>query len=293
MFKFIQCAANTYYLACYANIGVYVLSDSQVILVDSGDHKKSTTDLDNALTERGLKVKTIINTHSHGDHIWGNKFFLEKYGCDIYAPELERYLVEQTKIDERFFYNAVPISRGKFPLYTYLGADVKRLDSLCLPEGFELLPLDGHSHNMTGIKTPDDVWFLGDALLAPQTYDSYKIPFNLNINGCIKTADMLQGLKGKLFVCSHVPAMEDIKELAIYNANKLRELKEYFYSVSDGKTVEEIIIQADKDMGLKLDLDKYAKVTISVKGYLQALIEDNRLDAKIDNAKMIYIKKDN
>lgn len=288
MFKFIQCAENTYYLACYANIGVYYLGNNEVLLIDSGDHKKSTGDLDAALTERGWRVKMIVNTHSHGDHIWGNKFFHEKYGCEIYASDIERYLVEQTKVDEKFFFNAVPITQGKNPLYTFLGTQVKLLTKDVLPQGFDIMPLPGHSHNMVGIKTADGVWFLGDAVLTPQTFEGYKIPFNLSINDCIKTAEMLSNFEGRWFVCSHVEPCGDIRELARYNAKKLTEIKDYFYSICDGKSFEEIFRQADIDMGIGLNLDKYAKIGIAVKGYLQALLEDGKITAETDDGRMVY-----
>ncbi|MCM1544670.1 MAG: MBL fold metallo-hydrolase, partial [Ruminococcus sp.] len=182
MFKFIQCGENTYYLACFANIGVYYLGNSEVMLIDSGDHKKSVGDLDKALTERGWKVKMIVNTHAHSDHIYGNEFFVQKYGCEVYASEVERHLVAQTKVDEKFFYNAVPIPRSKNPLYSFLQTEVKLLTKDVLPAGFEIISLPGHTYNMIGIKTADDVWFLGDAILAKETFDGYKIPFNLSIN---------------------------------------------------------------------------------------------------------------
>lgn len=290
MFKLIQCAENTYYLSCFANIGVYYLGNNEVLLIDSGDHKKSVGDLDKILSERGWKVKMIVNTHAHSDHIYGNEFFTEKYGCEVYASDIERYLVAQTKIDEKFFYNAVPIPRSKNPLFSFLGTKVKLLTKDALPKGFDIISLPGHTYNMVGIKTADNVWFLGDALLSPQTFEGYKIPFNLNINDCIETAKMLANFQGNFFVPSHVTPSSSIKELAEFNAKRLTEIKEYIYKICDGKSLEEIITQTDCDMKLDLNLDKYAKITISTKGYLQALIDDGKITAKIENGKMIYVK---
>jgi len=290
MFKLINCTGNTYYLACYANVGVYYLGNDEVMLIDSGDHHKSVGDLDAILTERGWRVKMIVNTHSHGDHIYGNSFFYNKYGCDIYASDIECGMIQQTMVDRKFFYNGIPINTPKNPLYEILDTQVKVLTKDVLPEGFDIISLPGHCHNMIGIKTADDVWFLGDAILAPQTYDDYKIPFNLDINASIETTEMLSHFEGKWFVPSHIEPCADIREIAKYNMDKLIELKSYIYSICNQKSFEEILTQADKDMGLCFTLDKYAKISITVKGFLQALIEDKKITAVIENGRMIYVK---
>lgn len=39
------------------------------------------------IKERKLKVKFMLNTHCHIDHILGNKFVLDKFSVPFYAPE--------------------------------------------------------------------------------------------------------------------------------------------------------------------------------------------------------------
>ncbi|MCM1544000.1 MAG: hypothetical protein NC110_01765, partial [Ruminococcus sp.] len=94
----------------------------------------------------------------------------------------------------------------------------------------------------------------------------------------------------KWFVPAHVTPSESISEVAQFNIQRLTEIKDYIFSICNGKSVEEIIVQADKDMQLGLNLDKYAKVTISVKGYLNALLEDHKITTVIQNSKMVYVK---
>ncbi len=290
MFEFVKCGENTYYLKSFANVGVYYLGNNEVILIDSGDHKKSVADLDYHLSERNWKVKMIINTHSHIDHITGNKFFTEKYGCDVYASEIECVLTEEPNIEGLFYFNAIPIRRLPNGKLTDKGVKTKLLTKDVLPEGFEILSLPGHNFNMIGIKTPDDVWFIGDSILMKETFDSYKVPFFLNINESIETAKMLPSVKGKLFVPSHAPESKDITELALFNAQRLTELKEYFYSICDGRSFEEIFAKADEDFGMKLTPDKYAKSGLTIKSHLQALINEGRITAVIERSRLVYKK---
>lgn len=288
MFKLIHCTGNTYYLRCFSNIGVYDLGNDEVVLIDSGDHKKSVHDLDVALVQRGWKVKMIINTHSHIDHIAGNRYFKEKYGCEIYASETERALAQEPNIEGTFYFNSIPIRRMPNGSLTDKGVEVKLLTKSVLPQGFETIELPGHNFNMIGIKTPDDVWFVADSIIANRTFDSYKIPFFLDINKSIETAKKLPQLKGKMFVPSHMPASEDITETALYNAKRLEKLKEYFLSICNEKSLEEILQKADEDMDLDFNADKYAKVSLIVKSFLQALIDDKKITAEIEHHRLVY-----
>lgn len=289
MFKLVQCAENTYYLKSFAQVGVYYLGENEVMLIDSGDHKKSVSDLDAALCGRGWRVAAIVNTHAHCDHITGNKFFYNKYGCKIYAPDTERYLIDRLKIDGTYFYGGLPVPKNEdlpspdMPQTELLTKDI-------LPSGFDIISLPGHTFNMQGIKTADGVWFTADALLSEETFEYYKLPFFLYANDSIKTAKMLKTLESGLFVPAHAAARESIAELAENNVAALESNKSLVLSLADGRTLEEIIFEADRRVGLKLTVDKFAKVSITVRGILQSLLDDGALDGGIEDGRMVYGK---
>lgn len=291
MFRFIRCAENTYYLGCFANTGVYYLGNNEVVLIDGCDHKKSFTDLDGYLSERGWRVKMIINTHAHIDHITGNRFFVEKYGCDVYSSDVEHHLVELCNLEGEIYFNGLPINRERCYFFRPVGVKAKPVSEAPLPEGFEILPLPGHSFGMIAVRTPDGVWFTGDAVLSKETFEGYKLPFFFDINKSIETQKMLSKLEGNYFVPSHSEPGESICELALYNADCLEKLKDYFYSISDQRTLEEIFAVCCKDLSLKVENDQYGKLLITVRGFLQALFEDGRLDAEIRDYKLVYFTK--
>ena len=288
MFQLLPCVGNTYYLKCFSNIGVYDLGDGTCVLIDSGDHKKSVSDLNKALQARGLRVRMILNTHCHIDHITGNRFFRDTYGCEIYAPPVETYFVEENLLEPNYFYLGVPTNRKRNFFFRPVGTRAKELTADVLPAGFELLPLPGHCYNMFGVKTPDDVWFLGDAIVDPATFESYRLPLFYDINKSIATARMLQTLPGRLFVPSHTEARSDIADLCRYNAEALESNKRQILALSDGRTFEDVFADTIKRFGIDLDMDKYAKLTFTVRIYLQSLLEDGALTAALEDGRLVY-----
>ena len=103
MFDVIDTIGSTFYYSAFSNVGVYKLNKSEVLLIDSCDHKRMVKSLDTILENNGLRVKTIIDTHCHVDHIAGNKFFFDKYGCQILASKGEQGFIAYPDREPRFY----------------------------------------------------------------------------------------------------------------------------------------------------------------------------------------------
>ncbi len=72
----------------------YILSDEtkECIIIDAGCYnKEEENELVNHITENNLKPIALIDTHSHIDHVLGNKFILGKYNIPLqmHRNELE------------------------------------------------------------------------------------------------------------------------------------------------------------------------------------------------------------
>ena len=99
---------------------------------------------------------------------------------------------------------------------------------------------------------------------------------------------MLETLDGALFVPAHTAASKDISALCRLNAAALLANKRDILAISDGKAFEDIFAAVCRQFGIALDMDKYAKLTFTVRIYLQALLEDGTLTAALEDNKLIY-----
>jgi glyoxylase-like metal-dependent hydrolase (beta-lactamase superfamily II) len=79
----------------------YIISDEtkECVIVDPGcydDHEKK--ELSDYISENQLRVKMLLNTHCHIDHILGNEFVKQKYGSKLYLHKTEVFVLNAQKI---------------------------------------------------------------------------------------------------------------------------------------------------------------------------------------------------
>lgn len=288
MFEIKHIKGNTYYYEAFTNVGIYKLSDSEVILIDSCDHKRMAKGLDKMLCETGLKVKTIINTHCHVDHICGNSLFFEKYGCEILSTKTEQRFISYPDLEPKFYYSGIDTEKARNPFFMVEPSESEIITESNTPEGFEIIPLPGHSFEMIGVRTPDNVVFLADAVLSKATWDNYKYPFFYDVNGALKTLEKINSLEADTFVPSHNPPVEDICELASYNISKIKEKKELILNLSDDRSFEEIFALTMEKEELKIRTEKYPMYAIMIRNILQSLVEDEKIHGVLENNRFVY-----
>ena len=76
MYELIQVSEHDYYIDCPAKIGLIKTGDAEVILIDSGSDKDAGKKILKILDANAWVLKAVYNTHSHADHIGGNKLML-------------------------------------------------------------------------------------------------------------------------------------------------------------------------------------------------------------------------
>ncbi len=289
MFELIRLTDKTCYIESPAKIGVILLEGNGVAIIDSGNDKDAGKKIKKVLDAQGWSLKTIYNTHSHADHIGGNQYLQKQTGCAIFAPGIERDFTCHPILESCFLYggDSSPELRHKFLMAQ--PSDAKLLTEDVLPDGVKAITLPGHSFDMVGFRTADDVVFLADCLSSKQTLDKYQISFLVDVAGYLDTLEQVKQMEAAMFVPAHAAPTEDIAPLAQYNIDKVLEIGEKLCAIC-GQPVsfDDILRQVFTQYDLQMTFEQHALVGSTVRSYLTWLKNTGRLTAFIDDNRLLW-----
>ena len=289
MYELVKVTDNCYYIQSPAKIGIVKINDTDVCLIDSGSDKDAGKKALSHINANGWKLAAIYNTHSHADHIGGNKLIFDRTGCRIYAPKTESAFVHNTLLEPSFLYGGYPFSELHHKFLMAQESDVEVLTESNLPQGFEIIELPGHSFDMVGLKTPDGVIYLADALSSKETLDKYKVGFIYDVGAYIATLEKIKMMKAKVFIPSHAEVTEDICDLAQYNIDKVNEVASDILDIcKDAVCFEDILQKLFAKYELKMTYEQYVLVGSTLRSYLAWLRENGKLKADFEDNKLLW-----
>lgn len=281
MYELVQVGEKTYYIDCPTKIGIYLEDEQNAWLIDSGNSRDMGKRIDKILQQKQWQLKGIISTHAHADHIGGNHYLQEKYGCPVYAGPLEQYIVNHPEMKLTYLYGGFP---GKDLYNRFLYAQ----PSLCgniyeavLPEGLELLPLPGHSMEMIGVKTEDGICFLADAIASKKVMEKYHIIFLYDIENYLATLDNIGAIDSKLFIPAHAEVCDrlQLQQVLQQNRENLQEVQQLILQLCKTPISFEILLQKIfRHYQLRIDVNQWVLVGFTIKSYLAYLKNKDLLD---------------
>lgn len=287
--QLIKLSKNTYYIENNTNIGIYKLNDRDIILIDSGIDESVGKKILKITEENNFNIVAIINTHSHADHIGGNKIIQNKTNCKIYSNNIETNIINNPLLEPSYIYGAYPFKqlRNKF-----LEAKSSSCEQLVDIEGLEYFTLKGHSFDMVCIKTVDNVYFIGDALFNELTLNKYSISYLYNVSDFLNSLDILSNLKGT-FVLSHGQVCDDITSLINLNKNKVYEIIDKIIELCKEEiSFEELLKNIFDIYNLEMNLTQRYLIGSTIKSYLSYLIDNNKIIYCFNN-NIMYFKSIN
>ena len=121
----------------------YVVTDEfkNAVIIDPGCYYKAEqNELDNYVLKNNLKLKSILHTHSHLDHMFGTAYLADKYNLDLWICKED--LVTYQSYEKVCEVYGVPITFSPNPTPKFF--DLKQLIQI---DGikFEILFVPGHS----------------------------------------------------------------------------------------------------------------------------------------------------
>lgn len=289
MYELIQVAERTWYIDCPAKIGVYLINEKDVCLIDSGSDKDAARRILKILTAQGWNLSLVLTTHSHADHIGGCAALHARTGCQVYAPEADLSFTRHPEFEPAMLYAGCPPKplRNKFLMAQ--PSPAQPLTEECLPEGMEMCQLDGHSPAMTAFRTPDGVWFLGDCMTAETIIEKYHISYLYDVEKYLSSLETAKTLQGTCFIPSHAPASDSVADLADKNAAKVREILALVRSLCrEESSFEDILKGVFDHYSLRMDFTQYVLVGSTIRSYLSCLLDRQEVKAEFRDNRLYW-----
>ncbi|MDR1048618.1 MAG: MBL fold metallo-hydrolase [Synergistaceae bacterium] len=292
-----QLGESTWYIPGKVNIGYYE-ENGKGYLIDSGlDDDQGKRILKLLGATRNAPLRAIVNTHSNADHIGANALIQKRTGCEVWATRAEGLLTERTALEPTLLWSARPFKeiRGKFmeakpSEVTFIASDGPIMDT-----ALQAVPLPGHFLDMIGVKTPDGVFFVADALFDPSILEKYRFSVMLDIAGAYRTFDTIENAADSAwFVPCHAPATRDVRELTRRNREGLAWVTdEIEKTLKDGAALsrEDILSSAALANGLEMDAAHLLLNLASVSAHLTYLSELDRAEPFVKDCRLLWRKK--
>jgi glyoxylase-like metal-dependent hydrolase (beta-lactamase superfamily II) len=286
---------NTFYIDTGTlYIPFYKINNEEIIMLDTGWKEGEREKLERLLEYNKLRVAAIINSHAHRDHIGNNAYFKEKYNSIIAMPTYEA-IVCSSAANLKLFFGRMDLKEVR-EHYGYLvcKTDImisEEQDSIFIGEAcFRIFHTPGHSPAHICIVTPDDVAYLGDALISYEVMAEAKLPYVTILSEDLKSKEKLLDLKCSRYVLAHKSIYTDIFKVVKDNIDFYKVRAEKVYELIEGAmTIDEIIKAASESFRIRTNtVDKYIFIERMLKPYLEYLCETEKIRLIVEDGILKY-----
>ncbi len=278
-------------------IPFYKINDEEIIMLDSGWAKGEREGIDELLEKNKFKVVGIICSHAHIDHIGNNAYLKKKYNCIIAMAAYEALVCSST-VNLKVYYSSQTLS----DVTEHMGHMVCETDIMISDNqdkisvwgiNFKILHTPGHSPAHICITTPDDVAYLGDALISHDVMEGAKMPYAYILTEDLKSKIKLYDLKCSKYVVAHKGIYNDITNLITDNVNFYKNRAKRIYDVIDGAmTMEDILKAVIKSFNIHVKSQyRYIVIERMLRSYVEYLNEIGIIVLNIDNGFLKYSKR--
>ncbi|SHF32538.1 Glyoxylase, beta-lactamase superfamily II [Desulforamulus putei DSM 12395] len=287
---------SVYVFKAPTNIGVIASDTGEAIVIDTGIDESVARKLLREVEKEGFRIKAIVNTHSHADHIGGNPFITARTGAVVCASPLETPFIETPLFEPVMLTGgASPWKemRNKFLLAkpSTVGEKLQAGPVNLCGLHLEIVALPGHSVDQIGVLY-DGVLFAGDAYISGSLLEKHGIPYNVDIQAYLASLEKLGSLSCEWYVPSHGEPSQDITSDIEYNRSKVLKLIEQIESrLSESWEAEGLVSQLCSHLGVTAaNPGLFFLYRTAVVAFLSYLYEQGRAKTTIQDNRLLWHK---
>ena len=203
--KLIHVKGNTYVLEGEELIPLYKAGEDKCILLDTG-LLIERQDLEESLLSNGLTPIGILSSHAHVDHCANNGYLQEKYGIPVALTWQEAGMCSSVMTLKCYFLTLTPgiVERESICMVHKPDVIVPAEDGPFEFAGvtFDIVHTPGHSSGHIAIITPDNVCYVGDALLSRDQQNA-KLPYALHHAAAFESRKKLLTTSCDCYIMAH------------------------------------------------------------------------------------------
>jgi glyoxylase-like metal-dependent hydrolase (beta-lactamase superfamily II) len=279
-------------------IPFYKINDEEIVMLDSGWAEGEREGIDELLQKNNFKVVAIICSHAHIDHIGNNAYYKNKYNSIIAMPAYEAHICSST-VNLKVYYSSQSLADVE-ERFGHMVCDTDIMifdnqDKICVCGiKFKILHTPGHSPAHICIITPDNVAYVGDALISYEVMRGAKMPYAFILREDLKSKEKLYNLKCSKYVVAHKGIYDNITNLIIDNIKFLKNRAERVYDFIDGTmTMEEIMSATLKNFNIHAKtIARYAILERMLRSYVEYLNEIGMIELIMDDGFLKYRRVD-
>ncbi|MDP4145262.1 MAG: MBL fold metallo-hydrolase [Bacillota bacterium] len=275
-------------------IPFYKINEQEIIMLDSGWAKIERRGIDELLERNSFKVVAIICSHAHQDHIGNNAYLKNKYNCIIAMPIYEALICSSTT-NLKLYYSSETLSE----VTENFGHLVCQTDMMILHKQdsinvcgieFRIFHTPGHSPEHICITTPDDVAYLGDALISYEIMKASKMPYSYILREDLESKTKLYELNFCKYIVAHKGIYSDIRELITDNINFYKHIAKKIYTlIDDDMTLQDILKTVAKSFNININSkNRYTLIERMLKSYVEYLHETGLLQLEVEDGVLKY-----
>jgi len=293
-----QILGNSYYFPSQVVIGGYKI-DNQLLLIDSGNDDSSVR---KAYRDFGnIQIIGVLNTHSHADHCGGNAFIQNRFNAPIYAPSLEQAFIEAPILEPTYLYSAYPLQtlQNKFLMakpskVTHVIAEDEPISINFDGDThlFEAISLKGHSPNQFGFRTPDDIVYLGDALIGSEIVSKHPLIFTYDVTQHLNSLEKLKTLSARGYVIAHGGYVQEIETIIASNYKALMEMQAIIHDLvtKASFTFDTLHQDISERYNLTENISQNLLNRSVIHAHVKRLVDNGDIDVTVEAGKLMLHK---